>query len=131
MKPRYWLARTILALWVLTQALVILSEPQSLAARSLSQSGPMGAFFLCTLAIVSSVALADVLLNDVRWRLWAFARDWRHVGFMVMAMLQVMLASVIQKAIGFSPLLLTFWIPAALCIGIVPLDMVARHRTTA
>lgn len=127
-KPRYWLSRSVIASWALHIPLVAWLEPESIAARVLA-SHPVGMLCLCILAGCALVALADVLCNDLPVLNWFLGgMNHRHIAFMGMASMLVLLSGVLLKQIGWTALLLAYWLPVFFSVLIVPLDMESRFR---
>lgn len=129
--PAYWLSRFIVACWAGSNALVGMSRPDSLTAQALQDSGPMGAVALALLGIMCSIAIIDCFVNDLlpdRFTLCTISH--RHLGFMAIAIVLVLIAGVIAKHDGVSMLLLAYLMPAALAVLVTFLDLFARRRKT-
>lgn len=125
--PRYWFGRLTLTLWVLTVPVITLLEPDTLTARALTN--PPGIACLLTLICFGSVSLADLVLNDTPGGQWfPMGLNLRHMVYMGMAIILVLLAGVITQKIGFSAIVLTFTLPAMLLVVLTFLDIKARHR---
>lgn len=125
--PRYWFGRLTLTLWVLTVPIITLLEPDTLTARTLTN--PPGLVCMLALIAAASVSLADLVLNDTPGGQWfPMGLNLRHINYMGMATILVLLAGVITQQIGYSAIVLTFMLPAMLLVVLTFLDIKARHR---
>lgn len=130
--PRYWLARLIVALEVLvTVVIVSWFEEASLTAQAIERTGEFGWVVVVLLAGACMVAIADGLFNDIlhrRCRWFVSAKNGRHLGFLAIAILLGVLGVLVAFTSGFTPLLLVYWINAALAAVAAFLDAFARIR---
>jgi hypothetical protein len=131
--PRYWLVRMYIALSVLTNVLIICSEPHALAHRVVASSGVLGWLCVGALGLLACLALADVVVNDLlpAHINLPVARRWRHLIYMLLALGLVSITGVIVAAIGPTTLLLTFWLDASVSVAIAFFDLFSRHRSPA
>lgn len=128
--PRYWLVRLYVALSVLCTVLIICTEPNSLVHQVVAATGVHGWACVIALGVLASLALVDVVVNDL---LPAhinvpLARRWRHLVYMLLAMGLVSITGVIAAGVGMTPLLLTFWLDAGVATAIAFFDLFSRHR---
>lgn len=127
--PPYWLSRFIIACWAGSNVLLSLTRPDSLTALALADSGPMGAVALGLLGSMCGIAIIDCLVNDLMPDRYTLATiSHRHLGFMAIAIVLVLIAGVIAKHDGASLLLLAYLLPAAFAVIVTFLDLFARRR---
>lgn len=129
----YWLARLIVCTWVLQLPLFGWLEADSLVARFVIDGGPLGPVFLALLGGMAILGMADVAFNDMgSTALLACCRHQRHLGYMLTAIVLVLLSGVIYAHAGTVTVFLTsFWLPALFCALIAPIDLSIRHRVPA
>ncbi len=129
--PRYWLVRLYVALSVLANVLIICTEPQALAHRVVAMSGSSGWLCVGALGLLACLALVDVVVNDLlpAHINLPFARRWRHLVYMLLALGLVSITGVIVSAVGMTTLLLAFWLDAAVSVAIAFFDLFSRHRS--
>lgn len=111
---RFWLARLHVALSTFVIAVITIMEPLSLGNQVITRTGPLGWLCVMALAGVSLLCAADVIVNDMlpdRFRL-PLAYRWRHLLYMLLALGLVSVTFVIAAAIGFSTLMLLYWLDA-------------------
>ncbi len=127
--PPYWLSRFIVACWAGSNVLVGMTRPDSLTAVALSESGPIGFWVLALLGVMCALAALDCIVNDLmpdRYTLSTISH--RHLGFMGIAIVLVLIAGVITRYDGASLLLLAYLLPAAFAVIVTFLDLFARRR---
>lgn len=128
---RYWMARLVLVLEVLT-VVVLVSwwEDKSLTAQAIERTGDAGWLVVVALAGACLVSLADSFFNDFLHRSPSFlaAKHLRHLGFMAISLLLAVLGVLVAATSGFTPLLFVYWLNAGLAACIALLDAFARIR---
>lgn len=126
---RHWLARLAVSVWAANIAAVSLLAPESLSGRALASSGVMGYVMMFILLGVSLFSLFDIAVNDLMpERFTSALRNWRHVGFMAMAIALTMLGTAIAIKSQVHIILASFLIPAFLAVVVTWADMLDRHR---
>lgn len=130
LRPRFWLARAIVALEVLV-CLVAVSwfEDASLTAQAIEAAGRHGWWLILGSAFCCLVALFDVAVNDLmppRFTLPSAWR-WRHWGFQGLALQLCALGFLIVFAKGFTTLVLAYWLNASLAGVLTFVDAFARY----
>jgi hypothetical protein len=128
---RHWLARIVIAAWALHIPLVALYARESIAGRALATAGLGGLALLVLLAAIAGLALLDSAVNDSHLlpsRLTQFLMAYRHVGFMLLALVLVVAGGGIALH-AHSPIVFTsFFLPAAFCVVVTYDDLYARHQ---
>jgi hypothetical protein len=127
--PPYWLSRLVIATWAGHLPLVTWLTPESMSGRAIAASGAIAGLFLLVLAFTSIVAIVDVCINDLlpdRWQLPVI--QFRHVGFMGMALSLLMLAGVVGIRHGVTALLLSYLLPAFFAVLVTWMDIFVRHQ---
>ena len=127
--PPYWLSRLIIACWAGANALTAATRPDSLTARALADSGPPGLIALAVLMCMCAAAIADCAVNDLlpeRFTLRTI--NYRHLGFMGIAIVLVLISGVIAHYDGHSMLLVSYLLPAWFAVIVTFLDLFARLR---
>ena len=127
--PNYWLSRLIISCWAGSNVVVGIFRPDSLTAEALVASGRWACRRCTCLAswspspspMVSSTTCcpSDSPLLTIRYR---------HLGFMGMAIVMVMIAGVIGRTEGASMFLIAYLLPAAFATAVTFLDLFWRHR---
>jgi len=102
--PRYWLERLYFACTTVANGWVTWTEPESYLAQIANRSGREGWFVIGALIAAGAVAIADVLINDFLPCRFTFpwAKRWRHLVFMPMAIGLVALCYVIAEPEQFT-----------------------------
>ncbi len=127
--PRYWLTRLYCALSAATNVITSI-EPRSLTAQVVSATGGAGDYWLAALGAVALVAVLDVIVNDLMPEGYSLGRTrrYRHLTYMALAVLLCGLASATYTTVGWTTLLITWWVDAAMATTIAFVDLFARHR---
>lgn len=129
MKPRYWLSRLMAASWAAHLPFVTWMAPDSLSGRALAASGAMSHVAMVLVVILSAVAVLDMAVNDAmpdRFQLLTIR--YRHVGFLAISILLVMLAFVIVHAGTQLPVITSYLLAAGFSAWVAWLDLAARHQ---
>ena len=127
--PNYWLSRLIISCWVGSNVVVGIFRPDSLTAEALVASGPLGMPALYLLGLMVAIAIADGFVNDMLpERFTLLTIRYRHLVFMGMAVVMVMIAGVIGRTEGASMFLIAYLLPAAFATAVTFLDLFWRHR---
>lgn len=132
LKPRYWMARLIIAL----EALMLIALPGLVDSGTLVyrlMDDPGGHMLLLALAFCTMVSIADVIVNDlmpVRFRL-GFALNHRHWGLLVIAGLLSCISFVAGFRGGFNAIVLACWLNAVLSGAVTFLDFKHRYGKAA
>jgi hypothetical protein len=128
---RYWLSRLIIALEVLVLIVVVSwFEESSLTARAIQATGHFGWALIAALFVCCSVAVADVVVNDLmpeRFHL-PTALNLRNIGFMGMALLLAMIGVLVGFSHGYTPLLYAYWLNALFATAVSFFDIFSRFR---
>lgn len=127
---RNWFGRLVISLWVLHLPVIAFLAPHSLLAQTLEKTGTPGFMLAFLSACLAGVGAFDAVVNRFAVSLKTICMMYqRHLGFMLMAALQFI------SGVGFihhthaSPVvLLSFWLPASLCVAVTVLDLTARHK---
>lgn len=133
-KPRFWFSRLIIALEVLVLiAGVSWFEPASLTSKAIEQSGHFGWVLILGLFVMCGMAIVDVIVNDLMPArfVWACGLGWRHLSFMGIALILAFLGMLVAFTLGYTPLLLAYWLNAVLAALVTILDVFARFRSQA
>lgn len=126
---RNWLARLVIASWAGHIAIFTFLAPESMSAQAVHSVGLIGLVLLTTLALVSLLAVADNAVNDFmpeHFRLWT--KQYRHIGFMGMAITLVMLGGMVALKSGVTVILLSYLLPAFFSVLVAWTDMFARRK---
>lgn len=115
-----WSAHLVVVTWL---------APESLSARALAHSGPVGQGVMALLLVLSVFAILDGLVNDLlpeRYHLLTIR--YRHMGFMAIAIILVALAFAIVSTGHHLPAVLSYLLAAGFSVWVAVLDMTARHH---
>lgn len=127
-RPRNWFARLVIATWAGHMVPVAIFAPDSLMARALTSAGAHSFFLIGALGALTAIALADSFINDALPARFQFqAKNYRHVGFMGMAIVLVLLGGVVATRSGNHIVLLSFLLPALFAVVVTWLDIFDRH----
>ena len=126
----YWSLRLFLGLDILTSAWITWQDPLTRTATLINASGPVGWLVLMVIAAAALVCVIDVLVNDFAPACYTLPglHDNRHIGLMGMAIGSASIAGVIALSEGWTPILLKYWLDAAMACATAFLEMFARHR---
>lgn len=129
LRPRFWFSRMVVALQVLVLCAITWFEDASLTAQAIEATGRGGWALVLVGAGFCLVALLDVAINDLAPQRFALptAWAWRHVGFGAIGLQQLALAVLVAFTQGYTALLLTYWLNAALAGALVFFDAFARY----
>lgn len=129
-RPRYWLTRLYCALSVATSAINTFAEPRSLTAQVIAETGPVGLYWMLALAALAALAVVDVIVNDLLpdgYDLRPVYRR-RHLLYVALAVLMFGMASATYSTVGWTTVLLVWWLDAGVAMTIAFVDLFARHR---
>jgi hypothetical protein len=126
-KPRFWLSRLMAACWAGHLPIITFWAPDSLSARALERTGSTGTIVLALLLAIAIGGVFDVIVSDIfPGRFDLAIRRHRHVGFMAMAILLVMLAFAIVSTGQYLPAVLSYLLAAGFAAWVAALDLRAR-----
>jgi hypothetical protein len=127
---RHWLTRITLGLWALHIPIIGFLAPETVVGRALEQAGVPGFVFMFALAVLAGIALVDGALNGLCPSVYTICMmAQRHVGFMLLGTALVIAGGGITHATRAPPVvLLSFLIPAALCVAVTWLDLFGRRK---
>lgn len=132
MKPPYWMSRLILVCWGGHLALFTLLAPDSISGIAVHRMGGTGFVCILMLALLSICGLVDSVANDfLPARCAPTLRDYRHVGFMAMALTLVVLGGGITLKSGVTIILLSYLLPAFFATVVTWQDLFSRHGASA
>lgn len=125
---RHWLARIVIGAWALHLPFVTFLAPDSISARGVAAGGLFAFLLMVTLAVVALLALADSAVNDLMpERFVSVLMYHRHIGFMLMAVLLVMVGGSISVETGNSIILAPYLLPAVFAVAVTVLDLHAKR----
>lgn len=115
---RFWLARLHVALSTFVIATITITEPLSLSSQIITRTGPLGWACVMTLAGLSLVCAADVVVNDLLPDkcVMPSALRWRHLLYMLLALGLVSITFVIASVIGFTTAFFIYWLDAVAAV---------------
>jgi hypothetical protein len=128
-KNRHWLSRLIIATWSLSLPLNTYFGPPGPLLFGVEWSGPMGDVMMALVAGLATLALADSALND--WYpgdLGNTLMNYRHLGFMGLAVVLVVAGGGIAVSSQTPVVLASFLLPALFCVVVTFLDLHVRHQ---
>lgn len=129
--PRFWLSRLMVSAWAAHLPIVTWMAPDSLSARALDNSGPAGRWAQLALVLLALSAVIDGLVNDaLPERFQLLTKRYRHVGFMAMSIVLVMLAfAIVAGGAAQRPVITSYLLCALFAAWVACLDLRARHTT--
>lgn len=126
---QHWFGRLIIATWAGHIAIIGLLAPETMVGRYLMEGGLMGYLMAAALAVLAGTSLVDSAINDfLPARFTSALRNWRHMGFMAMAIVLTMLGAAIAVKTRVTLILPSFLLPALFAVVVTWLDMFSRHR---
>jgi hypothetical protein len=126
---KHWLARLVIASWAGHIPLIALLVPESLTARGLERTGPIGVVIMIVLAVCALISLVDSAINDMLPDRFTSALMFhRHVGFMAIALALVLTGGAIAMHSRSAAVLPSFLLPALFAVVVTWLDLHARHQ---
>lgn len=128
--PPFWFARLYIAAHIGVIALVACFGSETLLQRVIAASGEAGFWCVLVLAVLSGLAVLDVLINDLlpdRFKLCKVKR-YRHFLYIALALGVVSLGFVIARQVGVSTLHASILLAAAGATWLAFLDLYARHH---
>lgn len=126
----YWSARLAVCLYILIAAVGAWFDPETRVGELVAATGNFGWFNVMALAMLASLGILDVLVNDFMPARYTLAGVYRrrHLLFMAMAITSATLSGVVAAGYGWAPILLRYWLDA-LCASVLAfLEMFARHK---
>ncbi|MBC7603877.1 MAG: hypothetical protein H7255_14615 [Ramlibacter sp.] len=126
---RHWLARLVISAWGGHIPVIALLVPESLMGRALAQVGAMGVVMMLALLVLALCGLMDSAINDILPKRFTTTLMYhRHIGFMAMAIVLVLVGGTIAIKSGAPAVLASFLIPAGFCVWVTAADLYSRHK---
>ena len=125
----HWFSRLIIAAWAGHIPVFALLVPDSITGAALERTGPVGYLTMAAIALFSLLALADGAINDLMpARFSSCLREYRHVGFMALAIALVLMGAALAVKAATPMLLPSFLLPALFSVAVTWLDLYDRSR---
>ena len=126
---RHWFARLAIASWAGHIALFAFLVPASITGAALDRTGSLGYLTMAAIGVFSLAALADGAINDLApARFTSCLMHYRHIGFMGLAILLVVMGGALALKSRQPMLLPSFLLPALFCVVVTWLDLYDRSR---
>lgn len=131
--PRYWTVRLYIALSILTTLGVIRFEPNFLSHKYITHSGEFAWLCVGVLAVLSFIALVDVVVNDLLPETFQLrcAKSNRHLIYIFQALGIACIAFVLYAEGASIPVILSYLVDGAFAALVAFLDLFQRHRAPA
>ena len=128
--PLFWFGRLYVALHVGVIALVACFDQSTLFYKLMTDEGNIGFWCVLALAVVSSVGVADVFINDLLPRRFELRCVKRHRHFLLMALAigPLSMAFVIAKQVNWSVLHAVLALPIVGSTMLAAMDVYSRGR---
>jgi len=126
----FWFGRLYVALHVGVIALVACFGQSTLFYKIMEGEGSVGFWCVLALAVVSSVGVADVFINDLLPRRFElqFVKRHRHFLLMALAIGPLSMAFVIAKRVDWSVLHVSLALPIIGATTLAVVDVYSRGR---
>lgn len=128
-RPRYYMARLILASWLASIGITTTFDYGTVSTRALAEAGLFGQLAPPLLLTMAVIALLDSVWNDILPRRFVLLTSrWRHIFYPLAGITLTIITGTIAVNAGMRPLIINYILPCIWCFILTFLQLFAQPR---